>query len=602
MDRFEKELKVAFLEEAEQMMAEAEQCFLTLEKSQDSETLNQIFRLAHNLKGSAKAVGFTQLGEFVHELESLLLKLKNGQVRIHNGIVSLLLRCNDQIREIVKALKTDLDANVDSTALLNELSQVLEGPPPPSAPSVETKPPVENPLPENLSPPLSENSPSQPEEAAVSSEPSAPPFSELDNFVTESLEKATPVIQTISNSDESIRVNLSRLEKLINYVGEMVILQSVLKELSIAQSSLILQRTVEQASKVSKEIQDISMGLRMVPIRATFLKMQRIVRDTSAALGKKIELILEGENTEVDKTILEALNDPLVHLIRNAADHGIEMPDDRVKNGKSECGTIHLRAFHQSGKLIVEIQDDGGGMDPDKLIAKANEKKLIKPGTELSKKDALSIIFLPGFSTKSEVTDISGRGVGMDVVKTNIESLLGDISISSEIGKGSCFRLQLPLTLAIIDGLTISCGADRYVIPRSQIQESLQVDQANIDHSSETGELFMLRGQSIPLYYLENLLQKSSRFASDTDRQKIALVMNSGESLFALVVDDIIGQYQIVIKKLGEDVQHLRGFSGSTILGDGKPALILEVVDLIKKYGFIRTGQSHVHGQRGHAL
>lgn len=613
MDEFERELKLGFLDEASQLMADTEQCFLQLETSSgDTSVLEKIFRLAHNLKGSAKAVGFDELGEFTHQLESLLLKMKNKEIPISGGTVSLLLRCNDQIVTMIAALKTDPESKTDCSVLLAEIQNNLNG-----VPSAQTTPAQVA-----AAPKVQEVASPQPVTQVSAEAPAVDPVAnaalkaELDALLeaqcaapqrlsqasAESVTPAASVVTTVHAAppapapkaaasggaasttvqvDESIRVSLNRLEKLLNFVGEMVILQSVLREQVQESASMLMKKTVNQLAKVTKEVQDISMGLRMVPLKQTFQKMQRIVRDTSSKLDKKINLKLVGEDTEVDKTILESLGDPLVHLVRNSVDHGVETPRERLAAGKPEQGEIILSAYHQSGTLVIEVRDDGAGLNATKLINKAIEKGILKPGTQLSDEQAYALIFHSGFSTKAVVSDVSGRGVGMDVVKTNIERLQGTIQIETVLGQGTCFKINLPLTLAIVDGMTIQCEKERYVIPLAHVHESVKPNPEDIHFVTGMGEVFALRGESIPLYRLNDLLgRKSAKASSDM----IAIVVRNGKTAIAVLVDDILGQSQIVIKQLGAEHQNLKGFSGSAILGDGKPALILELAELVARY------------------
>jgi two-component system chemotaxis sensor kinase CheA len=384
--------------------------------------------------------------------------------------------------------------------------------------------------------------------------------------------------QPKASADESIRVSLSRVEKLINFVGEIMILNSVLRE-QLRDADPLIRKTSTQLHKITKEIQDLSMSLRMMPLKPTFQKMQRIVRDTSTALGKDVNLILTGEETEVDKTILECLTDPLVHIIRNSVDHGIEVSEKRLERGKPSAGTVELKAFHQSGKLVIQIKDDGGGIDTERLKTKAIERGVLTAGKELTHQEALHLIFHPGLSTKAEVTDISGRGVGMDVVKTNVEKIQGEIEIESQSGKGSCFTIILPLTLAIVDAMIIREGDAKFVLPLAQVQESLILDPSNIKTARERDEILLLRDQTLPLFRLSKLLGVPTK---KTVTDQMIVVSHAGNFSFAVVVDEIIEQTQIVIKTLGSELRNLQGFSGSTILGDGHPALILELIDLVK--------------------
>ena len=559
MDEFEMEMKTGFLEEATQLLSEAEQCFLELEShSGDAAILEKIFRLAHNLKGSAKAVGFAGLGEFTHELETFLLKLKQGGSQVSRQSVDLLLRCNDHVAGMVEALKANPEAQADSASLLAELRSQIEG----NA---------------SLQPATADGGGPQAAPTELESAPGA------SDHVPHS-PATTPAPQarsSSSSSDDSIRVSLARLDKLLNFVGEMVILQGVLREQAAATGAVSLRKTAHQLAKVTKEVQDLSMSLRMVPLKPTFQKMQRIVRDTSAALGKQVNITLQGEDTEVDKTILESLGDPLVHLVRNGVDHAIEMPEARRAAGKHETGEIALRAFQRSGSLVVEIQDDGVGLDPGKLRANAVKKGILSPNTELSDKECYQLIFASGFSTKSEVTDISGRGVGMDVVKTNIQRLQGDIQIETVLGQGTCFRVVLPLTLAIIDAMVIRCGAERYVLPLSHVHESIRPARQDVHPITGVGEAFVLRGESLPLYRLERLLGRRAEGGQTATENQIAIVFRNGERPYAVLVDDIVGQQQVVIKKLGDEHRGLKGFNGSAILGDGKPSLIIEMSELV---------------------
>lgn len=603
MDDFERELKIGFLEEAEAGLTDTEQCFLSLEINPgDIENLNKIFRLAHNLKGSSKAVGFAEMGDFTHEFETFILKVKNGELKATPLVVDLLLRCNDHLTKMVQALKIDIEAKFDSTNLLAEMKAASSGG---SEPQLDAKVQSQGSSASNAH----HHVPPAPGPAAI--EPNLELLAELEaqGFLEpkEVPPAPRPPIQTQATApaahehadthhpdqhhhhqhggkqqvvEETIRISLSKLENLLNYVGEMVILQSVLREQSLEVDSLLLKKTVHQLGKVGKEIQDLSMSLRMVPVKPTFQKMQRIVRDTAMALNKDVGIHLFGEATELDKTVLEKISDPLVHLIRNSVDHGIEMPEVRVAAGKTAKGHVRLSAFHESGKLVLEVKDDGGGLNPAKLKAKAIEKGIIKHDAVLTEKEAFNLIFAPGFSTKELVTDVSGRGVGMDVVRTNVVDLSGDISIDSVLGKGTTFRITLPLTLAIIDAMILTFGPEKFVLPLNHVHETLRPTPAQIQDSTGLGQILMLRGENMPIYRLGDFFGRKSKLATTA---MIAIVIKNGSKFFAILVDDILGQYQLVVKQLGPELRHFKGVSGSTILGDGKPSLILEPADLFKR-------------------
>ena len=643
MDEFELELKNGFLEEAQQLLSDAEQCFLLLESNPtDTPTLEKIFRIAHNIKGSSKAVGFDSLGAFTHEFETFMLKCKSGQIPIYPSTVSLLLKCNDHIRQWLDALKSDFNAQLNNEDLITEIKNfeakaedsdsssntptseepfdqisseevalVIESFESGSEGEITTSASIISAISDEFEKFESDAPTLEPTEANKTIEVSSPVETVTETEAVEvklvevkkvetpietptpiAVATPAPVIPPPANNknqtppvaqasgDESIRVSLARLEKLLNFVGEIVILQTVLKEQAFAGNPQVLRKTIQQMSKVTKEVQDISMSLRMVPLKQTFQKMQRIVRDTSSALNKKVQLVLEGEETEVDKTVLESLSDPLVHLIRNAVDHGIENPADRIQKGKSESGKIKLSAYHQSGKLVIEIKDDGGGIPADKLRQKAIEKGILKPGQTISDQDAIGLIFHAGFSTKAQVTEVSGRGVGMDVVKTNIEQMSGEVLVDTTLHEGSTFKVILPLTLAIIDGMIVRSGEERFVIPLAHVHESVKPEVEDLIQTTGVGEVLMLRGENLPVFRLSKYLGKNKKIAEGKS-EKIAIIVRNGPKPFAAMVDDIIGQHQVVIKKLGNEIQEIKGYSGSAILGDGKPALILELSDLL---------------------
>jgi two-component system, chemotaxis family, sensor kinase CheA len=605
VDELERELKVGFLEEAQQLLQDAEQCFLQIESNpDDAEIINQLFRLAHNLKGSAKAVGFMELGAFTHLIESLLLKIKAGEIKVDSPIVDLLLACKDQLQIMLDGLKLNLDASFDCSSLNGRLENAIAGI---GATAVtDAAMPTEEvvaasdetealeldgiPLADSAGFPEPEDF----EETEVFQSPetevkssgemsdvsaAAPIVSAAAPIVSEP-SPAAAVAKASPATDESIRVSLGRVDQLINYVGEMVILQTVLFEQAYSGNLETIRKTVHQLGKISKELQDASMSLRMVPLKQTFQKMQRIVRDTSQSLNKKVSLVLQGEETEVEKTVLELIGDPLVHLVRNAVDHGIDSPEERLAAGKVESGTIVLRAFHQADMIVLEVRDDGKGIDANRLRAKALEKGILRPGQTITDKQAINLIFHPGFSTKQEVSDISGRGVGLDVVKTNIERLQGSVEVSTEMGKGSVFRVELPLTLAIIDATTVKLNEQRYAIPMSHIHESIQVKESDINSSVNIGEVVNIRGENLKVYRLTQLLDLKDENA---DQPKILLVSRATETPFGILVHDISSMQQVVVKKLGIELKNLVGISGSAILGDGKPALILDLPRLIER-------------------
>jgi two-component system chemotaxis sensor kinase CheA len=597
MDELEKELKEDFLVEAQQLLEDIEQAFLRLENEPNNEDLlNEIFRFAHNLKGTSRAVGFGDMAEFTHEVENLILKLKNGEIQISDHIISLLLDCNDHIDVIVKMLNMDLNSRVDSSELISKIQQVLSG-----EAQQETAPPVEQPVNEETQEVPDADSlffddtnetplePVEQEQAEV-----AKPQEDINIKVgttpvnewnPDNVQKKKPQKTEVKavNKDESIRVSLERVEKLNNYVGELVILKSVLREQGKAHShDELMNKSIQQLEKLSKEIQDISMSLRMVPLKSTLAKMGRIVRDTSGTLGKKVELHLSGEETEIDKTVLEHLSDPLVHIVRNAVDHGLESNQERAQKGKDEIGHVHINAFHEGNNLVVEVSDDGSGIDPEVIRSKAIEKGVIGPNSNLDDFEIINLIFHPGFSTKEQVTEVSGRGVGMDVVKTNIELLSGQVSVTSEKEKGSVFRIQLPLTLAIIEAMVVNVSSQRFVIPFAQVTEFLNASDVDTHFIPGVGECIDLRGEVIPIVYIQDCLKL--KHSEQDNKRKTAIIFSSNKRKCAVLVDDIVSQQQVVVKKLGLEIKDQVGYMGSAILGDGKASIIIDLAELFKDH------------------
>lgn len=561
MDAFELELKNDFLCEADEALAVAEIQFLDLEKSTNKkETLNTIFRLAHNLKGTSRAVGFEELADFTHKLESLLSALKDEKLALTPAVIDILLKSNDYLIQTVALLKKDVTSQYENAPLKEELVRILE-----------TSPLLE------------------PVQSTGPVDPSVEPGSDVP--LTFHKQNKSP-----EDKDGSIRVSLDRIEKLLNNVGELSILQAVMRnqaqELEIPLPSLMTD-TLSSMSKIIKETQGITMQLRLLPIRQTFRKMERIVRDTAKMMGKSIELHFQGEETEIDKTLLDLLSDPMVHLIRNAVDHGIESAEVRKSQGKSETGNIYLSAYHQGGQVMLEVRDDGAGLDPEKLMAHARKKNILKENEILRPEEAYQLIFAPGFSTKTEVTDVSGRGVGMDVVKTNIAAIQGTIDIDTVMGRGTTFRIHLPLTTAIIDAILVESALGRYVIPLSQIVEFFKPSLKDISFPFDAAEVLTLREKTMNAVRLSDLLRTPSSPKKNATDLTALIIKDADNNIFAVLVDRILALQQVVIKPLSAEVRGQPGVMGSAILSDGKPALILDVIDLLKVQKKPRSNQRY---------
>jgi two-component system chemotaxis sensor kinase CheA len=389
-----------------------------------------------------------------------------------------------------------------------------------------------------------------------------------------------------SPESSSIRVSIDKVDSLINMVGELVITQSMLGQLGQNFDISRVQRLQEGLAQLehnTRELQESVMKIRMMPISFVFSRFPRLVRDVSRTLEKKIDLVLSGENTELDKTVMEKIGDPMVHLIRNSIDHGIEMPDVRAAAGKSETGTVELNAFHQSGNIVIEIKDDGAGLNKERIQQKAVENGLIDETTILTDEQIFDLIFQPGFSTADAVSDLSGRGVGMDVVRRNIASLNGSIEVSSETGLGSRFVIRLPLTLAILDGQLVKVGDEIFIFPLVSIVESIQMDDSSINNVGGHSDVLQLRDEYVPIVQLHELFSVNVEDTIDDD--KIIVVVETDGEKIGVVVDELLGQQQVVIKSLEENFKKVEGISGATILGDGTVALIVDVSGLSKMSG-----------------
>ncbi|WP_286239181.1 chemotaxis protein CheA [Neptuniibacter halophilus] len=406
-------------------------------------------------------------------------------------------------------------------------------------------------------------------------------------------------------------MDTDKIDALINRVGELVITQAMLGQVGaelaeIAAGSEVerLQEGLEQLERNTRDLQEDVMRVRMLPISFVFNRFPRLVHDVSGKLGKKVELIIKGEQTEIDKTVMEKIGDPMVHLIRNSLDHGLEMPEERVAAGKSETGRVELDAYHQGGFIIIDITDDGRGLNTEKIYQKALDNGLITADQQLSDSEINELIFKPGFSTADAVSDLSGRGVGMDVVRRNIESLGGHVQVKSEPGHGSTFSVSLPLTLAILDGQLIRVEEQTYIVPLISIVETILADKNAMSPIAGEHKLLHFRDEYIPLINLRSLF-KLPQLEEQADNSLIAIVENGGQKV-GLVVDELYGQQQVVIKSLEVNFKRLEGFAGATILGDGSVALILDIAGLMKRGLDFETAKAAqkrneiFHNEQGH--
>jgi len=385
-----------------------------------------------------------------------------------------------------------------------------------------------------------------------------------------------------SSGDEKIKVSTARLDNLINMAGELVIAQLMVTE-EVGRTMAgeqNLSRKIAHQNKIVRELQELSMSMRMVPIHGVFQKMARLVRDLSHKGGKDVAFSTVGDETELDRNIVDKIADPLVHMVRNSVDHGIEPKAERINAGKNPNGQVELRAFHQAGDIVIEIEDDGRGLDKARILEKAISNGIVEPGQELSEEEIYKLIFHAGLSTAKQVTSVSGRGVGMDVVKKNIESLHGKIEIDSKLSVGTTFTVRLPLTLAIIDGQIVKVGRDSYIVPINSIVRSLKPTREQISSVQGRGEMVMVRGKLLPLVRLYDLFGVVPTTKDPTEA--LLMVVEEDNNRCCLLVDELLGQQQVVIKNLGEGLGALKGVSGGAIMGDGRVRLILDVPSLMK--------------------
>lgn len=373
----------------------------------------------------------------------------------------------------------------------------------------------------------------------------------------------------------TVKVDTVKLDNLFDLVGELVITNTLICGEMNSVSNNGTSKNLSQLTKITKDIQDQVMSMRMVTLKQTFQKMSRLVRDVSLRSGKKVRLQISGEETELDKNVIEELSDPLVHILRNSIDHGVEAEEDRVSKGKPAEGLVKLSAFHRGGNIVIEIQDDGNGLRKDKILQKAIERGMVNNQSSLTDNQIYNLIFAPGLSTADKITNISGRGVGMDVVKKNIEKLRGNVEVTSEEGKGSTFTIKLPLTLAIIDGIVVNVGDTKYIIPTVSIEESLRPNKEDVSTVKNQGEVVNIRGSLLSLVRLHKLYNIDTKKTNPWE--SIVVVVEGAEGRFGVLVDELLGQQQVVIKSLGDRFKNVKGISGSAILGDGRVGLILDV-------------------------
>jgi len=592
------ELLGEFVTESREFIAEAESALLSLEVDPEKmEAVNTVFRAFHTIKGTSGFLGLKPVTELAHHAESLLSKVRNREIRFSGGYADLALRSIDTLKGLVEQVDqaTRGKAMVLPPGYMELLGLLKRAEHERFAETLVEAPPEPMRIGDILVAAQKADREKVDEVAAQQGdEPLGVALVRSKAASLTDVAKALRAQQRIAAGEKStestVRVRTERLDRLIDMVGELVIAQSM-----VAQDATVsegthheLAKKISHAGKIVRELQDLSMSMRMVPFRATFQKIARLVRDLARKSGKLVEFDVKGEDTEIDRNMVDLITDPLVHMVRNAVDHGIEAPDEREKIGKPRSGLIQVKAFHSGGNVVVELSDDGRGLDRDKIIEKALATGLIESDKGLAEIDVYNLIFSPGFSTAAEVTDVSGRGVGLDVVKRNVEALRGRIEITSTPGNGCKFSLRLPLTLAITDGMQVKVGDEYYIVPTINIQVSFRPSASALFTVAGRGELVMLRGELMAMFRLHRLFDVKGAVEDPT--KGLLVVVGDGNRRCALLVDELLGQQQVVAKSLGRGLGKIQGISGGAILGDGKVGLILDTMEIVSLARQVTSG------------
>lgn len=545
-----------FIQEAEEHLGAAESALLSLEKTpEDGEILNAVFRSFHTIKGAAGFLNLQDITRAAHAVEDVLDSARKGRLKLNASILDVAFESVDLLKNLLTDAKRMAEGGPprENTELvlrgfLSRIVDVVRG-------SRQTE------------------SPAGGRAAEAKAEPGEPATSLKDPSAAEGKRQ----------DQHDVRVKTEKLDQLVNMVGELVIAQTQVSqhpEIAGAQSQKLL-RDISQLNRITRDLQEVAMSMRMVPIRATFERMARLARDLSRKFGKPVDFRMSGEETELDKNMVEEIVDPLTHMMRNALDHGLEPAGDRQAAGKPEKGVVSLEAFHRGGNIVIELKDDGRGIDRERVFKKAVERGLARADEELTDEQIFGFLFQAGFSTAEKVSDVSGRGVGMDVVRRNIEKLRGRVEIRSEKGKGSTFAIQLPLTLAIIDGMVVGVGKERYILPLTSIVKSLRPSREEVSTVMGRDEMVKVQGNLFPLVRLH------SRYGVRSDHtdpwESLTVLVEAEGGKCCLMVDELLGIQQVVIKGLEDDLRTDRSLSGCTILGDGRVGLILDVNDLVRK-------------------
>ncbi len=576
------EIVDSFIVESNEILEELDHDLVELEnKPDDDDLLNKIFRAFHTIKGTSGFLGLEKLTSVTHKGEDILNKLRKGEAKLSSELMDVILVAYDKIKELITVINEQKNEDVEVSDTVIFLEKVINGL-------------------ENNTVIIAEEEISATEEV---SEVVVKESEIIENDIVEEKKEETPpeiivakepkrAVKSIKKAeDKTIRVDVERLDELLNIVSELVLgrnqLAQVYSEAMLEYEGTKLTRDLSEATKqidlMTNELQLVVMKTRMVKIGKVFNRFPRVVRDLSKEMEKSVNLVIKGEETELDKTLIEEINDPLVHLVRNSVDHGIESPEERIEKGKDPKGTLTLSATHEGNHVIISIEDDGKGINPDIIKGKAIEKGLItkEKAEDLSETEIFNFIFAPGFSTAAKVTNVSGRGVGMDVVRTNVTKLRGIINIESKVDVGTKIIVKLPLTLAIIAGMVVRSREEVLVIPLSSVVEVLRVHTDEI-FSVNNSPVIKVRDRVIPLVSIDRLLY-SQKEKEETKIFQFVVIVGIAEKVFGIKVDEMIGQKEVVIKSLGNYLGNIEGIAGSSIMGDGRVVMILDVAELLLK-------------------
>jgi two-component system chemotaxis sensor kinase CheA len=561
-----------FITESGEHIQNAEGAMLEIETTNNPEAINKVFRAFHTVKGLAGFLNLKEINSLAHSAENLLVLARDGKIKLDAERADIVFESMDTLKKMIASVKTAADTNTlpekfaGLDSLVERLGIIASGNNP-VKPAAIASPTKEKAEPENKLP--------RKEDKLIEAVLSVQNSDDKRTTVRRAEDQAK-IVEAKSAEEDSIRVSIGRLDRLVNLAGELVIAQLMVSEQ--VKTELLpehpLARKAAEQSKIIRDLQELSMSMRMVPVRPVFQKLARLIRDLSKKAGKTIDLVTAGEDTELDRTLVDKISDPLVHMVRNAVDHGIEDTQTRQKLGKKTAGKIELRAYHKAGSIIIEITDDGKGLDKDKILQKAISQGLVQENNKLSDDEIYKLIFHPGLSTAEKITDVSGRGVGMDVVRKNIDSISGRIDITTTKGQGAVFTISLPLTLATIEGQVVKVGSSRYIIPVKSIVRSFRPTENQVSTIQNKGEMVLVHNDLIRVIRLHKLFGVNE--AKQNLQEALFVEIEQNGCKACLLVDELLSQQQVVIKSLGHTLGSIKGISGAAIMGDGRVSLIID--------------------------